>query len=635
MRRNARSLIIIAILVLLSGLILGIQTLEIGNFERGGDTLLGLSLGLDLQGGSHLVYQAKVIDEITGEPVKPSQEDMEGLRRIIERRINNSGLGEPIIQLLGDDRLLVQLPGVRDPDRAKTLIGETAQLEFKHRSLNVPRPVDEISNEDVISVSADFFPTEEPAPEVQIGPQPAETATSTSESQAEGTKEESQAEPTSESASAQEETTEESEAEQVPQDPPVLIVKFTDEGAARFNVIAQRLLDSIIGQSSRQVPPSSLEVSIHSEQPLKYQLTGIELSRVRDTNQFAFRFPQLDGQTEAPTLEEARAALGDNPQISFVEIQGAADEDFGLTGDNLLRAYPSQQSASGIPIVNLEFDSDGTRKFGEKTSEIAGSLTDQIAIFLDDQELISPVVTTAITTGIATIQGGFTIERARDIALLLESGRLPVPVELVQERDVDAILGADSLAKSVQAGMVGLGLVLLFMALHYRLPGIIASVALIIYASLVLAVFKILPVTLTLSGIAALILSVGMAVDANILIFERMKDELRLGRTLMSAINIGFNRAWPAIRDGNVSTLITCGILFWFSDQLGTTVVQGFAATLAIGVLLSMFSAIVISRTLLRVVVSTRLSRHLSLFIADRGENLQRQEAPTPAVQRS
>ena len=183
----------------------------------------------------------------------------------------------------------------------------------------------------------------------------------------------------------------------------------------------------------------------------------------------------------------------------------------------------------------------------------------------------------------------FTVERVRDLALLLESGRLPIPIELIQERDVDAILGEDSLAKSVVAGFIGLGLVLVFMTLYYRLPGLIASVTLVLYSGMVLAIFKIMPVTLTLSGVAAAILSIGMAVDANILIFERMKDELRAGRTLLSAINIGFDRAWPAIRDGNVSTLITCGILFWFSDQLGATIVQGFSVTLAIGVLVSMF----------------------------------------------
>ena len=158
-------------------------------------------------------------------------------------------------------------------------------------------------------------------------------------------------------------------------------------------------------------------------------------------------------------------------------------------------------------------------------------------------------------------------------------------------------------------------LVLLFMTLYYRVPGFVASLALILYAGMVLSIFKLIPITLTLSGVAAAILSIGMAVDANILIFERMKDELRAGRTMLSAINIGFNRAWPAIRDGNVSTLITCAILFWFSDQLGATIVQGFAVTLAVGVIISMFSAIVVSRTMLRILALSPLSKKIKLFM--------------------
>ena len=241
----------------------------------------------------------------------------------------------------------------------------------------------------------------------------------------------------------------------------------------------------------------------------------------------------------------------------------------------------------------------------------------------------------AITAGTAVISGqDCTIERVRDIALLLESGRLPVPIELIQERDVDAILGEDSLAKSVVAGIIGLGLVLVFMTLYYRLPGVIASVALIIYSSMVLAVFKIMPVTLTLSGVAAAILSIGMAVDANILIFERMKEELRAGRTLLSAINIGFDRAWPAIRDGNVATLVTRGILLWFSDRVVAPSGTGVAVTVAMGVVLSMFSAITITRTLLRFMSATRLSGMMGLWLPSGASDIPQQTA-TPVAQRS
>ena len=330
-------------------------------------------------------------------------------------------------------------------------------------------------------------------------------------------------------------------------------------------------------------------------------------------------------------MEVVRERVGDNAQLLFTEITGTVDEPIGLTGDNLARAFPGQHTQSGIPIVNLEFDSEGTRIFGELTLDIVrkqetDGIRDQIAIFLDDDELISPTVQTAITAGTAIIQGrDFTVERVRDLSLQLEAGRLPVPIVLIQERDVDAILGADSLAKSVVAGVVGLSLVLLFMTMYYRLPGLVAAIALVIYATLVMAIFKVLPVTLTLSGVAAVILSIGMAVDANILIFERMKDELRAGRTLLSSINIGFDRAWPAIRDGNISTLITCGILFWFADQLGASIVQGFAVTLAIGVMVSMFTAIIVSRTLLRFVGTTRLTRSMRIWLPSGGSEVPQQ----------
>ena len=309
--------------------------------------------------------------------------------------------------------------------------------------------------------------------------------------------------------------------------------------------------------------------------------------------------------------------------MSLTKLSGKSDDDIGLTGDDLARAYAGQHTGSGAPIVNIEFTDRGARIFGDLTAEIAGT-ADQIAIILDGEELVAPVVQQAITSGVAFIQGhDFTVERVRDLALLLESGRLPIPIgEPILERNVGPSLGQASLEKSVVAGAVGLALVLAFMALYYRVPGVVAAVALLLYTSLLLAVFKIIPVTLTLSGVAAAVLSIGMAVDANILIFERMKEELRHGRTLLASINIGFNRAWPAIRDSNVSTLITCAILFWFADQLGAAVVQGFAVTLAVGVAISLFSAIFVSRTFLRIVAETALGRRLNLFVPAGAEDL-------------
>ena len=673
MRRQARTLIIISILVVVAGLGLGFQSFKIGEFERGGDTLLGLSLGLDLQGGIRLVYQAD-----TAEP--PAGEDMEGLRRTLERRINSSGLGEPNIQLLGEDRILIQLPGIADSERARRIIGDTAQLEFKQRTVRVQQELENLTSTDIVStrlttlerledsglvlVSATTTPAA--TPEISAITSPSVTAT-VEEPGAEGAATTTEAEAaeaprpagsatttesappveaatTTESASPGEAaTTTEAAPGGVATSTaaapspaatttdtrlPILMVEFTDEGADKFSELVTQLADSLqpVGDIG-QVFPDELTVETKggrlaplslSYQPFFPALPGQDLPigfepnirRVQDTNTFTINL--IAGGV---VYEEAEERFGTGGELAFGLILGKVDEDVGLTGDDLARAYPGQHQGSGVPIVNIEFNSEGTRKFGEITQRIAGT-PDVLAIFLDDEELIAPSVQQAITGGAAFIQGrGFTIDRVRDISLLLESGRLPIPIVEIQAREIDAILGERSLAKSVVAGSVGLGLVLLFMLLYYRLPGVVASVALVIYATLVLAIFKLLPLTLTLSGVGAVILSIGMAVDANILIFERMKDELRAGRTLLSAINIGFNRAWPAIRDSNVSTLITCAILFWFADTLGATIVQGFAVALAIGVGVSMFSAIMVSRTLLRLVAATPLSRKIGWFV--------------------
>ena len=598
MRRNARILITIVIIIAICGTILGVQKVSLNNFERGSDDLLGLTLGLDLQGGSHLIYQA--INPETGVPGGITEDQMKSLSRTIERRVNASGLGEPIIQILGEDRLLIQLPGIRDPGRAKALIGETARLEFKHRTTDVPpKPLTNILTEDVISISADGV-------------------------SADGTLK-SDDDPDSENASEYAES---------------IVFEFTESGTLKFNEIVANLQFSMVAAinaaelGSNPPPPARLGVNIEGAETLRFQTNGLQIMRLeqaeREGNKFVIALPSSDTEgTSVLSIEEANAKLGTSPTVNFEISEGYIDEDIGLSGDDLENAYPSQHQASGAPIVNIEFNARGTKAFGELTTEIyakqqSSGVRDQIAIILDGKELISPVVNSPITAGTAIIQGGdFTLERVKDLALLLESGRLPVPIQLIQERDVDAMLGADSLRKSVIAGIAGLSLVLFFMVLYYRVPGLIASLSLMIYAMIVLTIFKMLPITLTLSGVAAAILSIGMAVDANILIFERMKDELRAGRTMLSSINIGFNRAWPAIRDGNVSTLITCAILYWFSEQLGATIVQGFAITLSVGVAVSMFTAITVSRTLMRVVALTPVSKNVRLFIPTGGGEIE------------
>ncbi len=651
MRRYGRTVVFIAVLVTMAALILAFQRIDLGDFERGDEnTPLGLSLGLDLQGGSHLIYEADLRDQETGEVLEVSADQMEALLRTIERRVNASGLGEPIIQRLGDNRLLVQLPGITEPDRAKTLIGETARLEFKRRLTNVVTDLADLAQEDIVSVKAGLLPalttelspstslspitgvtsTGPVAPPPPVVPIAMSTATSTPTSAA-----------TSTGAIADGDG------------PAVLLIEFTEDAAAKFEAVLSRMTQSFILSSERaqeqgaqNVSPillaggHRLDVTVAGVEQLRFDATILTILPLDTPTVFAFSIPPSTEALEPPGLEELQRQVGENAEVYFSEFVPFIDEDIGLTGDDLARAFPSQHTQTGEPVVNIEFNERGTKIFGEQTVDIVDKRertgeVDLIAIFLDGKELIAPSVDTPITVGTGFIRGrDFTIERVRDLALLLESGRLPIPIKLIRERDVDAILGKDSLEKSVVAGFVGLGLVLLFMALYYRFPGVLASMSLLIYVGLVLAIFKIMPVTLTLSGVAAVILSVGMAVDANILIFERMKEELRAGRTLLSSINIGFDRAWPAIRDGNVSTLITCGILFWFADQLGATIVQGFAVTLAIGVVISMFSAITVSRTFLRLASTTPISRRTNWWTPS-GRSGVAQQATAPAAQRS
>ena len=266
-----------------------------------------------------------------------------------------------------------------------------------------------------------------------------------------------------------------------------------------------------------------------------------------------------------------------------------------LTGADLESAAAAQGQFSGY-VVDIQFSDAGTTAFSTYTAQHVGDI---LAIVLDKQIISAPSISEPITEGRAQITGNFTLEEANGLAVQLRYGSLPIPLKVVESKAVGPTLGQDSLDKSLRAGIIGLALVIAFMVLYYRLPGVIASIALLIYAVLTFSLFKLIPVTLTLPGVAGFILSLGMAVDANVLIFERMREELRDGRPLRQATDLGFGRAWPSIRDSNLSTLITCVILFWFGSTFGASIVKGFALTLAIGVLVSMFTAIVVTRTLL------------------------------------
>jgi protein-export membrane protein SecD/preprotein translocase SecF subunit len=281
-------------------------------------------------------------------------------------------------------------------------------------------------------------------------------------------------------------------------------------------------------------------------------------------------------------------------------------------------------------VVNLTFTGEGGIIFQQITERLVGY---PLAIFLDDELIASPNVNSVISSGNGVIEG-LELEEAKTLSIQLNAGALPVPLRTIQTTEVDATLGETTLIRSVQAGLIGILAVMAFMIFYYRLPGVLASISLLTYISTVMMLFKlgpvIGPVTITLAGIAGFVLSVGMAVDANILVFERMKEELRAGRALPAAIEHGFDRAWSSIRDSNVSTLITSSILWWFGDQFGASLVQGFALTLGIGVLVSMFSAIVVTRTFLRLLVGTPLAKNMALFAPDL--TIRRVAAATPFV---
>ena len=437
----------------------------------------------------------------------PTSSQMEGVLDNITRRVNRFGTEEPIIQIFGDDRIIVQLPGAS---------GSTTEITFAE-------PVDDVVALEDALVSAGFTDVD--------------------------------------------------------------VQRIDDRNFRVISGIASAEAQSAARQavSDAIAPPETFEVN--------------------------------------SAIDEAKALIGQTALLEFKErtcetviCANFTDADLGLTGDDLERAEAAADPVGVGWVVNLQFDGRGSDIFSELTRRIAGIETKRIAIFLDDQEILAPVSRAWIRDGSTQISGDFTREEARTLSIQLESGRLQVPLKLIQESDVKALLGEESLKNSLLAGMVGLGLVLVFMIIYYRMAGIVAACALVFYAVMVLAVFKLIPITLELAHIGGFILSIGMAVDANILIFERMKEEVRIGRTLASSMEVGFSRAWPAIRDSNISTMITCLVLLWFGDRLGGGLVTGVAISLFIGVAASMFTAVVVSRNLLQLMAFIGLGHRIGLF---------------------
>lgn len=331
----------------------------------------------------------------------------------------------------------------------------------------------------------------------------------------------------------------------------------------------------------------------------------VQTSIVDDEYRIITELPGVENVSEALTL------IGTTAQLDFREL--AADSEAAspsallsdfvptqLTGQHLKRAGVDF-GETGQPVVTLEFNKEGAEYFSDITARNVGK---PVAIFLDNQPVSIPTVNQQITGGRAVISGEFTTEEANNVSIQLNAGALPVPIEVIGQKNIGASLGANSVEKSIRAGVIGLTMVMLFMALYYGRLGIIANVALVVYGLITLALYKLIPVTLTLPGLAGFILSVGMAVDSNILIFERMKEELRMGKEWSVAMELGFGRAWDSIKDANVATLITAFILFnpfnWnFLNTSG--LIRGFALTLTIGILISLFTGIIVTRTLMRV----------------------------------
>lgn len=483
----------------------------------------GIRLGLDLIGGSHLVYQAQFPEDATSEE---KARDIDRALETIQHRIDKYGVTEPIIQSQEGERILIQLPGFTDIDEAKRLVEQTGFLEFRETELNEEgNPVYLISYLD--EGRTDFFNGEEEGSRIFVDNNG---------------------------------------------DPAVFLVK-DEQGTLQYT---DKEGNPLTTGEARQIVDGILE----------------ELAPF------------------SPAL------------LSWIPARG--DDGTQLTGNFLdeATAYATAGITGTETGVNISFNEEGGIIFDQIAQHLYnsgpyGSPQRSLGIFLDNILISSPQILQQAYGGTASITGRFTPDEVTRLAILFESGSLPMPLEKppLYQQKVSATLGADFIDKSIMAGLIGILLVIVFMGIYYRLPGGIAAVALSFYIAFVLAIFKLMPVTLTLAGIGGFVLSIGMAVDANILIFERMKEELRLGRTLGAAVENGFNRAWPAIRDSNITTFIICGILYVLGSRIVESApVMGFAVTLAIGVSLSMFTAIVVTRTFLRILAGTRWAKKPWLF---------------------
>ncbi len=604
----------------------------------------GFNLGLDLQGGAHLVYQA----DTKQVPDADRVDAVEGVRDVIERRVRGGlGVSEPLVQTtkVGEDfRIIVELPGVADVNQAIKMIGETPVLEFKEENNEPPR---ELTKEEQKQLN-DFNKKAEQTAKLALN----------------------EAKTNPDFAAVVAKYTQDEKSKNNGGDLGFITDKLYPEVYAWANThkdgeISKELVKSFDGlnvvkkvatrQGEKQVSAAHILICYKGAErcdnpqyltkdeakakilEIKKQATAANFSDL--AKQFStepaaktsggdlgeFGKGQMVPEFEKAVWDATVGSISDVVETQFgYHIIYKKGEDFvkeyqvarvfikteqkgdivppteqwkttGLSGKQLKRAEVTQDVQTGQTQVSLAFDDNGTKLFAEITGRNVGK---PVAIYLDGQPISIPKVNEAITSGSAVISGGFTLLEAKQLSQRLNSGALPVPVELISQQKVDATLGVDSLTKSFHAGLIGLVGVMLFMIVYYRFPGLLSVFSLVVYALLSMATFKMLGVTMTLSGIAGFILSVGMAVDTNVLVFERLKEELRTGKNLHTASEESFRRSWPSIRDGHIATLVSCVFLVWF----GTGFVQGFAVTLAIGVLYSLFTAIIATRAMSRLV---------------------------------
>ncbi|MBU4217113.1 protein translocase subunit SecD [Patescibacteria group bacterium] len=601
-------------------------------------------LGLDLQGGTHLVYQADMSKVPSGDQVVA----LEGVRDVIEKRVNAFGVSEPLVQTNssgGDYRVIVELAGIKDVNQAIKMIGETPLLEFKEEGTEAPQldkagqdKIDTFNKEaekraesvlgkvisggDFAALAKEFSEdtntkdnggdlgwineSTDPGIVAKVKDMTVGKTSSDLVRAANGFdiyKLEEKRKKTN--------PFDDKQIEKEVKASHILICYTGSEGCTKE--ISKEAAYAKIKEIKAKATPKNFAslAKEYSNDPgaanggdlgwfgkaamvepfsdaVFAQKVG-EISFVVETK-FGYHIILKEGERESYEYKVSRIFTRSmTPQ----DVAGTDKnwKNTELSGKNLKRASVQFDPNSNQPQVSLEFDEQGAKFFEDIT---ARNVNKQVAIFLDGYVISSPNVNEKISGGKAVISGSFNIQEAKLLAQRLNAGALPVPINLVGQQTVGASLGNESLRTSLRAGVIGLIFIAVFMILYYRFAGILSVISLFVYGVLLLAIFKIWPVTMTLSGIAGIVLSMGIAVDANVLIFERLKEEMRSGKPLSMAIRESFNRAWPSIRDGNLSTLITCFVLI----QLSTSTVKGFAITLGLGVVVSMFSAIIFTRLL-------------------------------------